>query len=96
MDEDGREIAREHNELPRIKSKDYLRATAMDYGVKQPPNLTFVDDVDPLLMDLMVAVWCAKTWFCATYGVKSARPTMKEGKLITQFKLSPTFLTNWL
>ncbi|KAH8821266.1 hypothetical protein F5884DRAFT_81782 [Xylogone sp. PMI_703] len=78
VDEDGKEIAREQNELPRSKSKDKHKAAAIDFGVKEHPKISFVDDVDQLLMDLMIAVWCAKTWYCATYGVKSARPTMKE------------------
>ncbi|RFU30385.1 hypothetical protein B7463_g5942, partial [Scytalidium lignicola] len=78
VDEDGKEIAREQNALPRSKSKDKNKVNAIDYGVKEHPKISFVDDVDQLLMDLMIAVWCAKTWYCATYGAKSARPTMKE------------------
>jgi hypothetical protein len=35
---------------------------------------------DALLVDLMVAVWCAKTWCAQTFEARMSKPTMAESE----------------
>ncbi|KAF4630478.1 hypothetical protein G7Y89_g7668 [Cudoniella acicularis] len=68
-DGDKRIVAREVNEVP-IRSKKG-KENEVDSGIKDNPGLNIEAGVDDLLVDLMVAVWCAKIWFLAARAARS-------------------------
>jgi hypothetical protein len=80
-DGDGRMVAREVNEVVPRKGSDKGKGKEIDEGVRENPGLNFEGGMrmDELLVDLMVAVWCAKTWWAETFEVKSARDRASEG-----------------
>lgn len=80
VDSKGELLATEVNEVG-VK-KGSKKGKEVDDGVRENPGLVFEEreEMDPLLVDLMVAVWCAKTWGAETYEERSVRPSASEGK----------------
>jgi len=74
-DADGKVVAREINEVlsKRKKGKEKM----IDDGVRENPGVDFEPDVADLLVDLMVACWCAKTWCNETH--ESRQPSRSDG-----------------
>jgi hypothetical protein len=78
---EGVEVATETNEV--ISKKGSRKGKELDSGGKENPGLVFKEqerDIDALLVDLMVAVWCGKTWCAETYEVRSKSPSAVEGE----------------
>jgi hypothetical protein len=87
-DGDGTPVATETNEAIAKKGTRKGKEVAVDDGVRKNPGLTFVERqgaFDPLLMDLMVAVWCAKTWSVETYEAKTEPISTSEGGIIATY-----------
>lgn len=78
VDGAGKLLAKEVNEVMPRKGKG--KAIIVDDGVRENPGLTFEEreTQDDLLVDLMVAVWCAKTWFAETFEFKTSLPSTSE------------------
>jgi len=78
VDGAGKLLAKEVNEV--IPRKGKGKAIIVDDGVRENPGLTFEEreTQDDLLVDLMVAVWCAKTWFAETFESKTSLPSTSE------------------
>lgn len=77
----GRVVAREMNEV--VAKKVSRKGKEVERGVRENPGLVFEawegdGGMDPLLVDLMVAVWCAKTWCAETFEARIVKPTMAE------------------
>jgi len=82
-DKQGRVVAREVNEV--VAKKVSRRGKEVERGVRENPGLVFEvweedGGMDPLLVDLMVAVWCAKTWCAETFEARIVKPTMAESE----------------
>ncbi len=79
-DANGKVVAKEVNEV--VAKKVSKKAKEVDNGVRENPGLVFVEreGEDALLVDLMVAVWCAKTWCAETFGARMSKPTMAESE----------------
>lgn len=82
-DGEGKVVAKEVNEVVAKRGKGKEKQVVFDDGVRENPGLLFEErgagEVDNLLIDLMVAVWCAKTWCAETWEAKSATPSASEG-----------------
>jgi hypothetical protein len=80
MDGEGKPVATEINEVIPKKGSRKGKEVAVDDGVRGNPGLVFEGvAVDSLLVDLMVAVWCAKTWSSETYELKTVPSGTAEG-----------------
>ncbi len=79
VDSEGNLLATEVNEVGLKKMSK--KGKEIDDGVRENPGLVFEkkEGVDPLLVDLMVAVWCAKIWGAETYESRSVRPSASKG-----------------
>lgn len=64
-DGNGRVVAREVNEILAKREEKMIGD-----GVSENPGLNLESGVEELLLDLTVAVWCAKTWYSQTYESK--------------------------
>jgi hypothetical protein len=73
-------VAKEINEV--VAKKVSKKGKEIDSGVRENPGLVLEEreEEDALLVDLMVAVWCAKTWCAETFEARMAKPTMAESK----------------
>ena len=81
-DGEGKIVAREVNEVVPKKGRGKGKEKEVDEGVRENPSLNFEDregGINELSLDLMVAVWCAKTWWAETFEAKSARDGTSEG-----------------
>lgn len=83
-DGQGEVVAREANEVIAKKgSRKGKEREAVD-SVRKNPSLTRVErrngKEDLFLVDLMVAVWCAKMWCAETWESRGDGPSMKEGE----------------
>jgi len=81
----GKLIAAEVNEVVPKRVSKKGKEIAIDDGVRENPGLVFEEkegDIDALLLDLMVAVWCAKTWYAETLEARIAGRghSLTEGK----------------
>jgi hypothetical protein len=84
-DRKGKPLATEVNEVVPKKVSKKGKEIAIDDGVRENPGLVFEEkevDIDALLLDLIVAVWCAKTWWAETLEVRIASRgiNLSEGK----------------
>lgn len=80
-DGQGKVVAKEVNEV--IAKKASRKGKEVDSGVRENPGLVFEEweeGMEGLLVDLMVAVWCAKTWCAETFEARMTKPTMVESK----------------
>ena len=93
-DGQGKVIAKEVNEV--VAKKASKKGKEIDSGVRENPGLVFEEmegeGVDALLVDLMVAVWCAKTWCAETFESRMGKPTMAESEFM---RTSIGKVTNW-
>jgi hypothetical protein len=83
---EGRIVAKEVNEL--IAKKVSKKGKEIDNGVRENPGLVFEqweEGMDGLQVDLMVAVWCAKTWCAETFEARMTKPTLAESEFMTLF-----------
>ena len=62
---EGKVVAREVNEVLAKSKKG--KDKSVDDGIRENPGLDFEPGMDDLLVDLMVAVWCTKTWCNQTH-----------------------------
>jgi hypothetical protein len=80
----GEVVAREVNEVIAKKGSRKGKGKEAEDSVRKNPSLTFVErrngEEEPFLVDLMVAVWCAKTWCAETWESRGDGPSMKEGE----------------
>jgi hypothetical protein len=87
-DGQGEVAAREVNEVIAKKGSRKGKENEVEDGVRKNPGLTFHErrngEEDHFLMDLMVAVWCAKTWCAETWESRRDGPSMKEGEFECQ------------
>lgn len=76
----GKAVAREVNEV--VAKNVSKKGKEVDNGVRENPGLVFDEreEEDALLVDLMVAVWCAKTWCAETFEARMSKPTMAESE----------------
>ncbi|KAH8685438.1 hypothetical protein BGZ60DRAFT_92246 [Tricladium varicosporioides] len=65
-DGNGKAVASETNEIS-LKNK----------RVEGNPGLNFEIGTDDMVIDLLVAIWCAKMWFIETYDER--KPTLSDG-----------------
>jgi hypothetical protein len=83
-DGQGVVVAREVNEVIARKGGRKGKENEVDDGVRGDPGLTFLErrngEEDRFLVDLMVAVWCAKMWCVETWECRRDGPSMKEGE----------------
>lgn len=81
-DGQGVVVAREVNEVIARKEGRKGKENEVEDGVRRNPGLTFLEswngEEDRFLVDLMVAVWCAKTWCAETWESRRDWPSMKE------------------
>lgn len=79
-DAQGKVVAREANEV--VAKNVSKKGKEVDNGVRENPGLVFEEreEEDALLVDLMVAVWCAKTWCAETFEARMSKPTMAESE----------------
>ena len=84
-DGEGKMVAKEVNEVvaKKLNWKGKEKQVLIDEGVRENPGLVFAEreneEENDLLVDLMVAVWCAKTWCAETWEAKSVTPSALEG-----------------
>jgi hypothetical protein len=82
-DGQGVVVAREVNEVIARKGSRKGKENDVD-GVRRNPGLKFLErrngGEDRFLVDLMVAVWCAKMWCAETWESRRDGPSMKEGE----------------
>lgn len=64
-DGNGKAVASETNEIS-LKNK----------RVEGNPGLNFEIGTDDMVIDLLVAIWCAKMWFIETYDER--KPTLSD------------------
>lgn len=87
-DGQGVVVAREVNEVIARKGSRKGKENEIDDGMRKNPGLTFLGrrngEEDRFLVDLMVAVWCAKTWCAETWESRRDGPSMKESELNVQ------------
>lgn len=82
-DGQGKAVTKEVNEV--VAKKASKKGKEVDSGVRENPGLVFEEwdgGMDGLLVDLMVAVWCAKTWCAETFESRVAKPTMAESEFL--------------
>jgi hypothetical protein len=79
-DAQGKVVAKEVNEV--VAKNVSKKGKEVDNGVRENPGLVFEEreGEDALLVDLMVAVWCAKTWCAETFEARMSKPTMAESE----------------
>jgi hypothetical protein len=94
-DGQGVVLAREVNEVIARKGSRKGKENEVEDGVRRNPGLTFLErldgEEDQFLVDLMVAVWCAKTWCTETWESRRDGPSMKEG----EFECPEDLLSIW-
>jgi hypothetical protein len=73
-------VAKEVNEI--VAKNVSKKGKEVDNGVRENPGLVFEEreGEDALVVDLMVAVWCAKTWCAETFEARMSKPTMAESE----------------
>ena len=79
-DAQGKLVAKEVNEV--VAKNASKKGKEVDNGVRENPGLVFEEreGEDALVVDLMVAVWCAKTWCAETFEARMSKPTMAESE----------------
>jgi hypothetical protein len=79
-DAQGKVVTKEVNEV--VAKNVSNKGKEVDNGVRENPGLVFEgrEGEDALLVDLMVAVWCAKTWCAETFEARMSKPTMAESE----------------
>lgn len=77
-DAQGKVVAKEVNEV--VAKNVSKKGKEVDNGVRENPGLVFEkrEQEDTLLVDLMAAVWCAKTGCAETFEARMSKPTMAE------------------
>jgi hypothetical protein len=83
-DGQGRLVAKEVHEV--VAKNVSKKGKEVDSGVRENPGLAFEgregEVVDALLVDLVVAVWCAKTWYAETFEARMGKPAVTESEFI--------------
>jgi hypothetical protein len=94
-DGQGRLVAKEMHEV--VAKHVSKKGKEIDSGVRENPGLAFEgregEVVDALLVDLMVAVWCAKTWYAETFEARMGKPAVTESEF-TRIANEKRLITN--